>query len=78
MHRLLRAFDETEVSRSKIERFLDAEPKRGAGTVRDHVAAEMANQLLGALGRDATQNPAKTRRLREIGNWRNYDRRPEE
>jgi len=78
MHRLLRAFTDTGVDRGKIERFLDAEPKRGAGTVRDHVAAEMANQLLGALGQAATQDPEKTRRLREIGNWRNYDQRPEE
>lgn len=78
MRRLLDAFLATDVAREDIERFLDAEPVRGKGSIRDHVAAEMANQLLEALGRGSTQNPLKTKKLREIGAWRNYDQRPEE
>ncbi len=78
MRRLLHAFGATGVSPEQIERFLDAEPRRGQGTIRDHIASEMANQLLGALGRNASQSPEKTKKLREIGAWRNYDQRPEE
>ncbi len=78
MPRLLREFAEAGVAPEQIERFLDAEPRRGQGTVRDHIAADMANQLLGALGQRPSQNPGKTKKLREIGAWRNYDQRPEE
>jgi hypothetical protein len=78
MRRLLDAFVTTEVSREHIERFLDAEPARGQGTIRDYIAAEMANQLLAALGQGASQDPRKTKKLREIGAWRNFDQRPEE
>lgn len=78
MRRLLDAFGATEVSSEQIQRFLDSEPRGGQGTVRDHIASEMANQLLGALGQSASQNPGKTKKLRRIGAWRNYDQRPEE
>lgn len=78
MRRLLAIFAASQVDREQIDRFLDSEPKRGQGTIRDHIAAEMTNQLLGALGRGATQNAVKTKKLRELGAWRSYDRRPEE
>lgn len=78
MRRLLDAFVATGVEPPRIERFLAAEPARGHGTIRDHIAAEMANQLLDALGQGASQDPRKTKKLREIGTWRNYDQRPEE
>ncbi len=76
--RLLRAFAELDVAREQVERFLDAEPKRGGGTIRDHIAAEMANQLLDALGQKTSQDAASAKRLRDVGNWKNYDQRPEE
>jgi hypothetical protein len=78
MRRLLAVFGASQVDREQIDRFLDAEPKRGQGTIRDHIAAEMTNQLLGALGRGATQDAVKTKKLRELGAWRTYDQRPEE
>lgn len=78
MQRLLNAFLETGVAREQIDRFLDSEPRRGGGSIRDHIASEMANQLLGALGQGPSQNPEKTKKLRELGNWRILDQRPEE
>ncbi len=78
MRRLLQAFSKSGVSAQAIERFLDAEPSSGSGSVRDHVAAEMANQLLDALGQPASQDPQKTADLRRRGAWRRYDERPEE
>jgi hypothetical protein len=78
MRRLLEVFGAAQVERGQIERFLAAEPRRGHGTIRDHIASDMANQLLGALGRGASQDPEKTKKLREIGAWRNFDQRPEE
>ena len=78
MRRMLAAFDAAEVEREQVERFLDGEPRRGQGSIRDHIAAEMANQLLDALGQGASQDPKKAKKLREIGAWRGYDRRPEE
>lgn len=77
MRRLLAAFLASGVDRSKIERFLAAEPERGRGTVRDLIAADMSNQLLDALGQSAGQSGADAKRLRERGTWRTYDRRPE-
>jgi hypothetical protein len=76
MRRLLDALHETGVSAAKIDRFLNAEPRRGGGTVRDLMAAEMSNQLLAALGQRPTQSGAEAKRLRERGAWRGYDRRP--
>ncbi len=78
MRRLLASFEELPIERNQIERFLEAEPKPGGGTIRDHIAAEMANQLLGALGQGASQDPEKTKKLREVGAWKGYDQRPEE
>ena len=78
MRQLLKQLLATDVSREKIGRFLEAEPRRGAGTVRDQVAAEMANQLLAALGQPTNQSGQGARRLRERGLWRVYDKRPSE
>jgi len=78
MRRLLDALRATGVPPEKIERFLNAEPRRGGGTIRDLMAAEMSNQLLAALGQRPTQNGADVKRLRERGAWRGYDQRPTE
>lgn len=78
MRRLLQRLAETDVPAAKIERFLDAEMTRGGGSIRDQVAADMANQLLAALGREPSQTAAATKRLRDRGGWRNLDRRPED
>jgi hypothetical protein len=76
MRRLLEALLATGASPIAIERFLDAEPRSGQGTIRDLVAAEMSNQLLAALGQPATQRGSDAKRLRERGAWRTYHRRP--
>lgn len=68
----------TEVPAEKIEMFLDAELQRGEGSIRDQVAADMANQLLFALGQSPSQTSAGAKRLRDRGNWRSLDQRPEE
>ena len=77
MRRLLDAFAETGVRSGKIERFLESEPSRGAGKVRDQIAADMANQLLDALGQQGGQTGAEVKRLRERGAWKGLDQRPE-
>jgi hypothetical protein len=76
MRRLLSALRATGATPDHIERFLDAEPSRGAGTIRDLMAATMTNQLLDALGQRPTQSGSDAKRLRERGAWRDYDRRP--
>lgn len=76
MRRLLEALRATGANPVKIERFLNAEPRRGQGTIRDLMAAEMSNQLLAALGQPATQRASDAKRLRERGTWRTYDQRP--
>jgi len=78
MRRLLEALRATGTSAEKIERFLNAEPRRGNGTIRDLMAAQMSNQLLAALGQRPTQSGAEAKRLREHGAWRGYDQRPTE
>jgi hypothetical protein len=78
MRRLLDALLATGASPDKIERFLNAEPRPGSGTIRDQMAAAMSNQLLGALGQRPTQSGADAKRLRERGAWRAYDQRPSE
>lgn len=78
MRDVLEGFSATAVSHEKIERFMHAEPIPGKGTVLDLIAAEMANQILGALGRNTKQDGAEVRRLRERGIWRRYDERPSE
>ncbi len=78
MRRLLSALRATGASSEHIERFLDAEPHRGAGTIRDLMAATMTNQLLDALGQRPSQSGSDVKRLRERGAWRDYDRRPPE
>lgn len=68
--------DATGATPKQIARFLDAEPLIGDGTIRDQMAARMANQLLAALGRSTDQSGAKAKRLREQGTWRAYDHPP--
>lgn len=63
--------------RDKVEKFLDADP-HGAGSVRDQIAADMTNQLLGALGQRGRQTAADVKRIRERGNWMALGRRPRE
>lgn len=76
MRRLLDALGATGAEPEKIERFLAAEPRPGAGTIRDLIAAEMSNQLLAGLGQRPSQSGADAKRLRERGAWRSYDQRP--
>lgn len=76
MRCLLDALGATGASAEKVERFLNAEPRHGGGTIRDQMAAEMSNQLLAALGQRPTQSGADAKRLRERGTWRAYDQRP--
>jgi hypothetical protein len=78
MRALLAAFDATGISRADVERFLDAEPSSGGGSIRDQIAADMSNQLLDALGRPPERSGADVKRLRERGQWRSYDQRPPE
>jgi len=78
MRVLLRDLDASGVATDKIDRFLDSELEAGGATVRDQIAADMANQLLAALGREPSQTAAGTKVLRERGDWRSLDRRPEE
>ena len=56
----------TGVARAKIEAVLDRDPD-GTGSVRDRVTADMANQLLAAMGVPARQTAMDVRRLRERG-----------
>lgn len=67
----------TGASLARIERFLDAEPA-GDGTVRDQITADMANQLMEALGSRMRQSAGDVKRIRQRGNWINLDRRPVE
>jgi hypothetical protein len=70
-------FVATGLPAAKIERFLAADPD-GDGTIRDHIAADMTNELMRALGNDTRQSAADVKRIRERGNWVNLDRRPTE
>jgi len=67
----------TGVSRSKIEKFLDAD-WHGTGSARDQIAADMTNQLMAALGQRQRQSPHDVKRIRERGRWIHLDRRPPE
>lgn len=78
MRRLLQALDHTGVDAGKIQRFLEAEPAPGGGTVRDLIAADMTNQLLDALGQPPSQEGGAVQRLRQRGDWRRLDRPPPE
>ncbi|HXQ23824.1 MAG TPA: hypothetical protein VN812_19245 [Candidatus Acidoferrales bacterium] len=75
MGTILDLFIAAGVSQVKVERFLDADPK-GAGTIRDQIAADMANQLLEALGQRGRQSAAEVKRIRARGGWTGLDRRP--
>ena len=77
MGTMLELFMATGARREQVEQFLDADPQ-GRGSVRDQIAADMTNELLGALGQRARQSPADVKRLRARGGWTNLDRRPRE
>jgi hypothetical protein len=77
MRGVLEALVQAGVPPAKIERFLESEPVPGAGKVRDQIAADMANQLLDALGQPGDQTGAGVKKLRERGAWRGLDRRPD-
>ena len=78
MRALLAAFEATGISRANIERFLDAEPSKDGGSVRDQIAADVSNQLLQALGQRPERSAAEVKRLRARGQWRSYHERPPE
>lgn len=78
MRRLLEALHDTGIEASRIQRFLEAEPAAGGGTVRDLIAADMTNQLLDALGQPQSQKGGAVQRLRQRGDWRRLDRPPSE
>lgn len=63
---LLDRFIATGVTRGKIEAVLDRDPD-GSGSIRDRVTADMANQLLAAMGVAPNQTATDVRRLRERG-----------
>jgi len=77
MRALLSDLAASGVAPDQIERFLDSELEAGGATVRDQIAADMANQLLAALGREPSQTASGTKVLRDRGAWRGLDRRPE-
>ena len=77
MLEFLDLFIETGMSRTKIEAFLDAEP-RGEASVKDQILADMSEEILGALGIRSEQSPADVRRLRKDGFWKNMNMRPRE
>jgi hypothetical protein len=77
MGTMMDAFIASGAARAQIEKFLEADPD-GTGSVRDQIAADMTNQLLGALGQRHRQTPQTVRRLRERGAWTTLDRRPRE
>lgn len=77
MRGILEALDATGVDPGKLQRFLEAEPTPGKGTVRDLIAADMTNQLLGALGQKGKQTGEGVRSLRVRGGWKTLDRPPE-
>lgn len=73
---LLESMLATGARQEEVERFLDASLPEG-GTIRDQIAADVSNALLGALGVRDRQTAADVARLRVRGWWRTYDRRPE-
>lgn len=77
MRGILEAFQATGVSPEKLQSFLEGEPEPGKGNVRDLIAADMTNQLLGALGQKGDQTGTGVRSLRERGGWKGLDRPPE-
>lgn len=77
MGTLMDLFIASGAGREKVEKFLNADAY-GDGTVRDQIAADMANQLLEALGQRRRQTVGDVRRLRERGAWLGLDRRPRE
>jgi hypothetical protein len=77
MGTMMDVFMASGVPRPKVEKFFDAD-LNGAGTVRDQIAADMTNQLLGALGQRGRQTAGDVKRIRERGGWTRLDQRPRE
>jgi hypothetical protein len=65
----------TGASPEQIELFLAADPD-GQASIRDHLVADLTNELMGALGQTGRQTAADVKRVRERGNWIGYDQRP--
>ena len=74
---MMELFMETGAPGDTVERFLNADVD-GSGAIRDHIAADMTNQLLQALGQSSRQTSADVKRIRERGGWLHLDRRPRE
>lgn len=77
MGTMMELFISSGVPREKVERFLLADLD-GAGAVRDRIAADMTNDLLGALGQRGRQTAGEVERIRRRGRWQVLDRRPPE
>jgi len=65
----------TGASPAQVDLFLAADPD-GRGSARDQIAADMTNQLMGALGQPGHQSAADVKRARQRGQWTQYDQRP--
>ena len=74
---LLDLFEATAAAPEQVEAFLRSDPD-GKGSIQDQLAADMANQLLQALGRDGGQTRQEVKRLRARGFWKSYGQRPPE
>ena len=70
-------FIETGLPRTKIEAFMNADP-RGSGSVKDQITADMSRELLGTMGIRTEQTAHDVRDLREKGTWQGMDEKPEE
>jgi len=73
---MLELFQAAGVARDKVESFLASDCD--GVSIRDHIAADMANDLLAAFGQKAKQTPEEVQRLRQRGTWMRMDRPPEE
>ena len=77
MGTMMELFIATGAPRTKVQKFLDADPE-GNGPIRDQIAADMANQLMEAFGQSRRQSARDVKRIRERGRWIHLDRRPPE
>lgn len=77
MATMMELFIASDAPKQKVEKFLLADLD-GAGSVRDQIAADMANDLLRAFGQTSRQTPREVERIRQRGGWMKLDRRPPE
>jgi hypothetical protein len=77
MATMMELFIASGTPREKVEKLLLADLD-GAGSVRDQIAADMANDLLSAFGQTRRQTPREVERIRQRGGWMTLDRRPPE